>query len=300
MRGLLPKLVKSPLNYQGGKYKLLPQILHYFPRNINTFVDLFSGGCNVGININCNKVIFNDIDENLINIFKTFKELPKNDVINTVYDIIKTYNLSYYASDINSTSHEKDKTIYLKLRDDFNSYETKDHYYYLMLYVLTLYSFNNSIRFNKNGQYNVPSGKRNFNTKLRDKLYDFLDKLQSIDCEFCSQSFETIDTNMLSKDDFIYVDPPYLISNATYNNIWNEDLEKSLYNYLDNIHSQGLRFALSNVLTNNDKENIILKTWLDNNSHKYKTIHLDYSYANSNYHRKNKNDKSDEILVINY
>ncbi len=37
------KFLKSPLNYIGGKYKLLPQLTEYFPKNINTFVDLFSG-----------------------------------------------------------------------------------------------------------------------------------------------------------------------------------------------------------------------------------------------------------------
>ena len=37
-------LIKSPLNYTGGKFKLLPQILPLFPDNIDTFVDLFAGG----------------------------------------------------------------------------------------------------------------------------------------------------------------------------------------------------------------------------------------------------------------
>ena len=35
--------IKSPLNYTGGKYKLLPQIIPIFPSDINTFVDLFGG-----------------------------------------------------------------------------------------------------------------------------------------------------------------------------------------------------------------------------------------------------------------
>lgn len=37
-------LVKSPLNYVGGKFKLLPQILPYFPNDIDTFYDVFAGG----------------------------------------------------------------------------------------------------------------------------------------------------------------------------------------------------------------------------------------------------------------
>lgn len=38
------EFIKSPLNYTGGKYKLLPQLLELFPTNIDTFVDLFAGG----------------------------------------------------------------------------------------------------------------------------------------------------------------------------------------------------------------------------------------------------------------
>ena len=49
------KYVKSCLNYTGGKYKLLPQIIPLFPEDINMFVDLFCGGCNVGINVNAKK-----------------------------------------------------------------------------------------------------------------------------------------------------------------------------------------------------------------------------------------------------
>ncbi|MCA6072598.1 MAG: DNA adenine methylase, partial [Endomicrobium sp.] len=39
--------IKSPLNYVGGKYKILPQIIPLFPKDINCFVDLFAGGANV-------------------------------------------------------------------------------------------------------------------------------------------------------------------------------------------------------------------------------------------------------------
>lgn len=36
--------IKSPLNYTGGKFKLLPQILPLMPDDIENFVDLFCGG----------------------------------------------------------------------------------------------------------------------------------------------------------------------------------------------------------------------------------------------------------------
>lgn len=65
--------VKSPLNYTGGKHKLLPQILPLFPNEINTFVDLFTGGCNVAVNVEAKRIIANDFEEHVINIFKTFQ-----------------------------------------------------------------------------------------------------------------------------------------------------------------------------------------------------------------------------------
>ena len=38
------KYIKSPLNYVGGKYKLLNELVALFPTELNTFVDLFWGG----------------------------------------------------------------------------------------------------------------------------------------------------------------------------------------------------------------------------------------------------------------
>ena len=87
-------MIQSPLNYTGGKFKLLPQILPLFPKNINTFVDLFCGGCNVGINIDCESVIYNDLDENLLYLYNTFKNLDKQSVFEWIYEIINTYGLS--------------------------------------------------------------------------------------------------------------------------------------------------------------------------------------------------------------
>ena len=54
--------IKSPINYIGGKYKLLPQIIPLFPKNINTFVDLFGGSGTVLMNVVANRYIYNDIN----------------------------------------------------------------------------------------------------------------------------------------------------------------------------------------------------------------------------------------------
>ena len=167
-------MIQSPLNYTGGKFKLLPQILPLFPNNINTFVDLFCGGCNVGINVESKSVIYNDLDENLLYLYNTFKNLDKRSVFEWIYGIIDEYELSlvskngynYYKCESSKGLGSYNKEKFLKLRTDFNEKKKRgnyDYYYYVMLYVIIVYAFNNQIRFNSNGEFNLPVGKRDFN-----------------------------------------------------------------------------------------------------------------------------------------
>lgn len=274
------QLIQSPLNYTGGKYKLLPQILPLFPQGINCFVDLFCGGCNVGINVEAKNTIYNDIDEHLLYLFNTFKNLDKDVIFELIFKIINDYDLSmvcvngydYYNCESGSGVGPYNKERFLKLRDDFNHHKQEDYYYYLMLYVMIVYAFNNQIRFNSKGEFNLPVGKRDFNKKMQKKLSDFIDRIKRQDCSFTCQNFTDFDTSKLTSEDFVYVDPPYLITCATYNEQdgWNEEREKELLLFLDNLNSQGIRFALSNVLRSKGKENSILIDWLTKNKY---TIH---------------------------
>lgn len=306
-------MIQSPLNYTGGKFKLLPQILPLFPKNINTFVDLFCGGCNVGINIDCESVIYNDLDENLLYLYNTFKNLDKQSVFEWIYEIINTYGLSlvsdkgydYYKCDSSKGLGSYNKESFLRLRADFNEKKKKgnyDYYYYVMLYVIIVYAFNNQIRFNSNGEFNLPVGKRDFNKKMQQKLSDFIDKIKEQNCKFTCLDFREFDIDTLENNDFVYVDPPYLITCATYNEQggWSETYEKDLLRFLDSLNEKGLRFALSNVLRSKGKENTILIEWLDKNKDKYRAVSLNYSYSNSNYQTKDKTSNSEEVLIINY
>jgi DNA adenine methylase (dam) len=306
-------MIQSPLNYTGGKFKLLPQILPLFPKDIDVFVDLFCGGCNVGINVDCNKVIYNDLDQNLLYLYNTFKNLEKKATFDWIYQIIEQYELSlvsekgydYYNCESSKGLGSYNKEHFLKLRSDFNEKKANknyDYFYYIMLYVIIVYAFNNQIRFNSNGEYNLPVGKRDFNKKMQSKLSDFIDKLQEQECEFSCKDFREFNVSYLDGHDFVYVDPPYLITCATYNEQggWSETDEKDLLKFLDNLNENGIRFALSNVLRSKGKENNILIEWLNMNTDKYKAIYLDYSYGNSNYHTKDKSSNSEEVLIVNY
>lgn len=303
-------MIQSPLNYTGGKYKLLPQILPHFPDSIDVFVDLFCGGCNVGINVNANKVIYNDIDEHLLYLYNTFKNLDKQSTFEWIHEIIDKYQLSdvskngydYYGCESGKGLGDYNREHYLKLRQDFNTKITEDYYYYIMLYVIIVYAFNNQIRFNSKGEFNLPVGKRDFNKKMAEKLSAFIDVIQSQNCVFTCKDFRDFDISGLDGNDLVYVDPPYLITCATYNEQggWNEQSEKDLLAFLDNMSANGMRFALSNVLRSKGKENRLLIDWLGRNGGRYKALSLDYSYSNSNYQTKDKSSPAEEVLIVNY
>ncbi len=304
------ELIQSPLNYTGGKFKLLPQILPHFPQDVELFVDLFCGGANVGINVPCNKVIFNDSNALLRYMFGTFKNLDKSTTFELIEAIIKKYGLSdsnkygyeYYNSNSADGLSKFNTEGFMKLREDFNHHTNFDYYYYVMLYVLVIYSFNNQIRFNSKGEFNLPAGKRDFNKKMREKLSSFIDRIKSGDYSFESYDFKHLPNESWNKKTLVYADPPYLITCATYNeqNGWNETLERELLQYLDNLHERGIRFALSNALSSKGKTNHILMDWVNANIGRYRVIYLDYTYSNSNYQIKDRTSKTDEVLIVNY
>ena len=167
---------------------------------------------------------------------------------------------------------------------------------------MIVYAFNNQIRYNAKGEFNLPVGKRDFNSKMEEKLSDFIEELEKRNCIFTNIDFRNFETETLTDNDFVYADPPYLITCATYNEQggWGEQDEKDLLRFLDNLHKRNIRFALSNVLRSKGKENTLLINWLDANKDKYKTINLNYSYSNSNYQTKDKTSPSEEVLIINY
>lgn len=284
-------MIKSPLNYIGGKRKLLPQILPLFPKDIDTFVDLFAGGCNVGINVDANKVIFNDNLTYLIDMYQSFK----NHTVEQVLDHIEGRVIEL---DLSLTNQEG----YLKLREEYN--EDRDP---LDLFVLTAFSFNHQIRFNNSHKFNNPFGKNrsSFNSNMKKNLLSFLEVIKQDNYQFQSLSYDEFDFTNLSGNDLVYCDPPYLITTGTYNDGkrgfkgWGEHEEDKLLSLLDNLNEKGIRFALSNVLEHKGKENLLLKKWLEDNS--YYCHELNHSYANSSYKTTNrKKNSSKEVLITNY
>lgn len=286
------KKIKSPLNYIGGKSRILNQLLPLFPKEIDNFIDLFAGGCNVGINVSSNKVYFNDNLTYLIEMYNAFQGYELKETILHIENRINEFDLSL-------TNNEG----YKKMRIKYNEQKHP-----LDLFVLIAYSFNHQIRFNNKHEFNNPFGRErsSFNAKMKQNLEQFIIKLKEFNACFTNKCFSNFDLSNFSNNDFVYCDPPYLITTGTYNDGrrgfkgWTEKEENQLLNLLDNLDKRQIKFGLSNVLEHKGKSNNILKNWLKTNSN-YKINFINTNYSNSNYQTLVRDKKASvEVLITNY
>ena len=280
------KYIKSPINYAGGKYRLLSRIVPMFPDKINTFVDLFGGAFNVGINVKADHIIYNDIINYLSELFEYWSNTDIEEINSYIDKTIIENNLSATNAD-----------SFLAFREKYN--KTKD---IRDLFILVCYSFNYQMRFNNKHQYNSSFGKEasTMNDSIRNNLNRFVEKLHSGDYIFCNKNFDEFDFSDFGSNDFVYCDPPYSIGTGVYQdgkrgfNGWSKEDDKKLFAILDELNEKDVKFAMSNVFENKGLRNEELIEW----SKKYKVHHLRMNYNGANYQRKE--SKSDEVLITNY
>lgn len=150
------------------------------------------------------------------------------------------------------------------------------------------------IRFNKSFKFNQTFGKRSINDSTIQKLRDYCNILKQKEIYFSCRNYKDLFELFPPKtSDFVYLDPPYMISEAGYNAYWSKKLEEGLYDTLDELNDKNIRFALSGVSKHKGVDNPFM-----NRLSKYSIINLDYDYEKVA--RKKKMGDSQEILVINY
>jgi DNA adenine methylase len=176
------------------------------------------------------------------------------------------------------------------MRSDYNKEKTNA----MLLYLLLIYGFNRILRFNSKGDFNLPVGNVDFNTNTQQAVNNYFSFVADKKINFFSMDFEIFLNEIKpSLDDFIYLDPPYLITFSEYNKLWNEESEIRLIGALDKLNETGVRFAVSNVLWHRTRYNGIFNEW----AQKYNIVRI-----KSNYISFNDNTEKDtyEVLIKNY
>lgn len=246
----------------------------------------------------------NDVDNNVILLHKElgkYAEKP-DDLLNKLYNMIDSYGLSCSYRGINVPEEMKKKYVktyyskynkeaYLKMRQDYN----KDKNNILLLYLLLIYGFNHMIRFNSNGDFNLPVGNVDFNNNVYTALINYLNFRKNNEIIFENNDYQKfLNEIKFNEKDYVFLDPPYLISMSEYNKLWNDKKEIELCHFLDKLDEKGVKFGITNLIYHKGKENETFNNW----SKKYNVYNIDSNYISFNDNTIKKDSK--EVFVTNY
>ena len=278
------KYKQSPMNYTGNKYKLLPQLLPLFPDDINTFYDVCCGGLAVSMNVKADKYVCNDIDWHIIDMYKTIQ--LSDTFIDDVQNVLVQYGLRDASGD--------DVNAFNELRAAYNA--TKDS---VLFFALLTQSFNSILSYDSQGNCNSSYGHG------KSGRCPGLSDVRLANLKVLSEWLKENDVNLLGnyftdlcveQEAFVYIDPPYLITHAAYNQtVWNNVDEYTMYRWLDNLNERGISWGMSNVLRNRGNVHIKLKRW----SSKYNVIPIQHKYG-SLAASDSKPTDTQEVYVCNY
>lgn len=295
--------IRSPFFYVGDKYKLMPQLIELFPNDIDIYYEPFLGGGSSVLYTKANSYILNDIDPNVIKLHEFLSSYADNTegLYELLEEKIKKYELSYSFKGLTVPQELKDKykktyyakynnEAYMKLRENFNLNREISE-----LYLLLIYGFNRMLRFNSKNEFNVPVGNVDFNKNVVDALNNYLDFMSTNDVNFKSSDYiDFINGYSIKGNDFVYFDPPYLISNSEYNKLWSDDDDRELFQLIDTLNEKNIKFGLSNMITHKGRYNKQLDEWMK----KYVVYDVKSNYI-SRFDNSIKED-SREVFITNH
>ena len=207
------------LKYRGGKSREIPRFIQYIPKDFNRYIEPFFGGGALYFHLEPHNAIINDVNDRLMMFYRQLRdEYPK--MREQLNELQKSYeeNQAEFKRKKAISPEERvpnaNEDLYYRIRDLFN--RPDDSYMDGVLYFfINKTAYSGMIRYNNNGQYNVPFGRYpNLNTQLVTRKHS--DLLQGAD--LFSVDYKQI-FDMAKEDDFIFLDPPYDCVFNDYGNI---------------------------------------------------------------------------------
>ncbi|NQZ93802.1 MAG: Dam family site-specific DNA-(adenine-N6)-methyltransferase [Moritella sp.] len=177
------------LKWAGGKYSLVDHLREKLPAG-KRLVEPFVGAGSVFLNTDYDEYLLNDINPDLINMYKILQQKPEQFIADAQRFFTPEFN---------------DKERYYKIREKFN--KTSNPYQRsLMFLYMNRHGFNGLCRYNKSGGFNVPFGsyKKPYFPLKELRFFAEKSKKATFICESYSDVYKR-----LGSDDVVYCDPPY-------------------------------------------------------------------------------------------
>jgi len=218
----------------------------HIPRFTGRYVEPFLGGGALFFYLEPRQAIINDINKPLIKFYlgvrNNYDKLRKE--LNEIEDLYE-YNRRLYEAEKcqhpNDRIEDKNEELYYRLRAMFNGTEKKCYSEALLYFFINKTAYSGMIRYNANGEFNVPYGRyQHLNTQVVTLHHKNLLKRAEVYCKDYSKIFD-----MCNDDDFIFLDPPYDCTfsdygNEEYKDGFNEDNHRRLAEDFKNLSCKTL------------------------------------------------------------
>lgn len=252
---------KPFLKWAGGKTQLITEIEKSLPHEITnkkfTYIEPFVGSGAVLFWMlnnfpNLEKAVINDINEDLINTYKTIASKPKE-----LISILLQIQNEYHSLE---TKTEEKKEYYYQKRALYNTRKEEQIGQSALFIFLNRTCFNGLYRVNKDNGYNVPMGSYKNPTICDDKnILAVSNALQKVEI-LCGDYEKTLESS--TPNSFFYFDPPYkpLSNTSSFNSYakdeFNDEEQIRLRNFCSKLEKLGHKWMLSNSdVKGKDKNN---------------------------------------------
>lgn len=189
------KNLPHPIPYQGSKRNLAPDILRYFPENIDILYEPFAGSAAMTIAAAeqglAKSFFINDLNKPLVDLWHEIINRPAQ--LATKYENLWNEQLS------------DPKEFYIRVREDFNRTGAPHLFLYLLARCVKA-----SVRYNARGEFNQSPDNRRNGMKPQTM------KIQIMGASFYLKGkTKTVSTNyrdvlkLAKPKDLVYMDPPY-------------------------------------------------------------------------------------------
>lgn len=198
------------VKYRGGKSKEIEHFIKNMPKEYDRYVEPFFGGGALFFYLQPQKAIINDINPRLYSFYYEMKEKypiarRQLDELQSIYEQNQREYEEQKSEKPEIRIANRNEDLYYMMRDAFNHKIESKYLDSVVYFFINKTAYSGMIRYNAKGEYNVPYGRyKNFNTKLlTNEHYELLKRTDIYNYDY-AKIFD-----MLSKDDFVFLDPPY-------------------------------------------------------------------------------------------
>jgi DNA adenine methylase len=274
--------MKTFIKWQGNKSKHLNKFIEYIPDFSGTYIEPFIGSGALLLKLQPKKWIINDLNKDLINIWKSVKEHPQ--------EIIKIFK--EFGKDFKPLS-KTDKVKYCKeitSKIEKLPYDIKRASIYLLMKFCSYMEILIKNKFFFSGldmhiylENNYPFLKQN----NYDNILEVSHFLNNSNGKIFNKSYEKI-LDKAKSGDFIFLDPPYIEShNYKFNYNKDEVLDESfihnLYKQVKKLDKRGVKWLMTQADTKQIKE-----------------IFKEYTIKKFKVYRMGSKTYVNELIIMNY